>query len=185
MKRFVLALAAAALAVLLVIWSFRDDGGPVEEEKLSAVQPRYVLRGAEWSSFDEKGRLQFQGSADNIDYFDDESARMRVFALSVFARDGAPWIATAPEGYAPPGSKQQRLQLRGGVEGRGRWPDGEDLEFRTPDLWVDTQAETLTTDAKVTLESQRRNAVARGMRVSGPKHHLSLLNDVEMRYVPR
>ena len=185
MKRLAIPLAVL-LACLLVFWSFRDDGGPAEEETIEADQPRYVLRGAEWSSFDEAGRLQFQGSADNIDYFDDESARMRTFALSVFGRDGQePWIATAPEGYAPPGSKQQRLQLRGGVEGRGRWPDGEDLQFKTPELWVDTKAETLSTDAQVTLESRSRNAIARGLRVTGEKQHLSLLHDVEMRYVPR
>ena len=145
----------------------------------------HVKRGAEWSSFDEAGRLQFQGSADNIDYFDDESARMRTFALTVFAREGTPWLATAPEGYAPPGSDQQRLQLRGGVDGHGRWPDGEELQFQTPELWVDTGAETLTTEAKVTLTSRSRNAVARGMRVVGQKQQMSLLHDVEMRYVPR
>jgi LPS export ABC transporter protein LptC len=184
LKRFAIPLVVM-LAVALVVWSFRDDGGTTEEEIVAAEQPRYVLRGAEWSSFDEAGRLQFQGSADNIDYFDDESARMRAFALTVFAREGAPWLATAPEGFAPPGSDQQRLQLRGGVEGRGRWPDGEDLEFQTPDLWVDTGAEMLTTDAKVTLTSRSRNAVARGMRVAGQKQQMSLLHDVEMRYVPR
>jgi LPS export ABC transporter protein LptC len=184
LKRLLVPLAAV-LGVLLVLWSLRDDGGPAEEEALGPELPRYVLRGAEWSRFDEKGRLEFQGSADTIDYFDDESARMRTFALSVFGREGAPWSATAPEGYAPPGGNQQRLQLRGGVEGRGRWPDGEDLEFRTPELWVDTKAETLSTDAKVMLDSRSRNAVARGLRVAGPQQHLSLLHDVEMRYVPR
>lgn len=184
MKRFAIPIVVM-LAVALVFWSLRDERGPVEEGTIGAEQPRYILRGAEWSSFDKAGRLAFQGSADNIDYFDDESARMRTFALSVFSREGEPWIATAPEGYAPPGSDQQRLQLRGGVEGRGRWPDGEDLEFRTPELWVDTGAETLSTDAQVTLISRRRNAVARGLRVAGEKQHLSLLHDVEMRYVPR
>ncbi len=184
MKRLLVPIAAV-LAVVLVFWGLRDDSGPAEEEAVGAEQPRYVLRGAEWSSFDETGRLQFQGSADNIDYFDDESARMQKFALSVFGREGPPWIATAPEGYAPPGGKQQRLQLRGGVEGRGRWPDGEDLEFRTPDLWVDTKTETLSTDAKVNLISRSRNGDARGLRVTGDKQQLSLLHDVEMRYVPR
>lgn len=184
MKRLAIPLAVM-LAAALVIWSFRDDSGTPEEEIVAAEQPRYVLRGAEWSSFDEAGRLQFQGSADNIDYFDDESARMRTFALTVFAREGTPWLATAPEGYAPPGSDQQRLQLRGGVDGHGRWPDGEELQFQTPELWVDTGAETLTTEAKVTLTSRSRNAVARGMRVVGQKQQMSLLHDVEMRYVPR
>lgn len=184
MKRLAIPLTVL-LACLLVFWGFRDDGGPGEEEAAGPEQPRYVLRGADWSSFDDEGRLQFKGSADTIDYFDDESARMQTFALSVFARQGEPWLATAPEGYAPPGSKQQRLQLKGGVEGRGRWPDGEPLEFTTPELWVDTGAETLSTDAKVKLESRSRDAVARGMRVAGEKQHLTLLHDVEMRYVPR
>ncbi len=175
----------AVLLLALAFFGFRGEDGPAAGAVVTSEQPRYVLRGAEWSSFDEKGTLEFQGSAANIDYFDDESARLRTFALSVFgSQDDAPWTATAPEGYSPPGQRE-RLQLLGGVEGKGRWPDGEEMVFETPQLWVDTKAETITTDEKVDLRSKSRTASARGLRVAGPKQEMSLLKEVEMRYVPR
>lgn len=183
MSRY-LAPAIGVLLLALAFFGLRKEDGPAGEAIADAEQPRYVLRGAEWSSFDAKGALQFQGSAATIDYFDDESARLQTFALQVFGTQGTPWTATAPEGYAPPRSRQ-RLQLRGGVEGRGRWPDGEPLEFRTPDLWVDTRAETISTDSRVDLESRSRSGSARGLRVAGEKQMMSLLHEVEMRYVPR
>lgn len=183
MNRY-LAPLIGVLLLALAFFGLRKEDRPVEEAGSGVTQPRYVLRGAEWSSFDAKGVLQFQGSAANIDYYDDESARMQTFELQVFGTDGPPWVATAPEGYAPPGSRE-RLQLRGGVEGHGRWPDGEPLEFRTPELWVDTQAETISTDARVDLASRSRSGNARGLRITGEKQQMSLLHEVEMRYVPR
>jgi len=174
----------AVLLLALAFFGFRGEDSPTAGTTATAEQPRYVLRGAEWSSFDENGTLEFQGSATNIDYFDDESARLHTFALSVFGAQGAPWTATAPEGYSPPGQRE-RLQLLGGAEGKGRWPDGEEMVFNTPQLWVDTKAETITTDEKVDLKSKSRTASARGLKVTGPKQEMSLLNEVEMRYVPR
>lgn len=183
MSRYVVP-AVAVLLLAIAFLGFRGEDRPPMEAAATAEQPRYVLRGAEWSSFDEKGTLQFQGSAANIDYFDDESARLQTFALVVFGAEGAPWTATAPRGYSPPGSRE-RLQLLGGVEGKGRWPDGEPMVFRTAQLWVDTRAETITTDDKVDLESKSRTGSARGLKVTGPKRQMSLLNEVEMRYDPR
>ena len=176
--------AIAVLMLAVAFFGFRGEEGPATEAAATSEQPRYVLRGAEWSSFDESGKLQFQGSASNIDYFDDESARLTTFALQVFGQEGSPWTATAPEGYSPPGGRE-KLQLRGGVEGKGRFPDGEPMVFRTPQLWVDSKAETITTDDKVDLESKSRTASARGMKVVGPKQQMSLLHEVEMQYVPR
>lgn len=174
----------AVLLLAIAFFEFRGEDGPAMEAAATAEQPRYVLRGAQWSSFDEQGALRFQGSAANIDYFDDESARMHTFSLEVFGAEGAPWTATAPQGYSPPGGRE-RVQLLGGVEGKGRWPDGEPMVFRTPQLWVDTRAETITTDDRVDLESKSRTASSRGLKVTGPKQQMSLLNEVEMRYVPQ
>lgn len=183
MTRFIgpfLFVVFAGLAVL----SFRDDDRATASAAQAAEQPRYVLRGTQWRSFDAAGAVSYEGRASNIEYFDDQSARLRDFEVSLLAARGAPWTATAPEGYAPPGSRD-RMQLRGGVEGQGRWPDGEALQFRTPELWVDAGSESLETEARVEVDSATRRARARGLKVDGERQKLALLHEVEMRYVPR
>ena len=185
MRRFI-GPALIVLFAVLVVLGFRDDGdGPVAAPAAQAEeQPRYVLRGARWQSYDPAGAVRYEGRAANIAYFDDESARMKEFEVTLLAARGAPWTATAPEAFAPAGSRD-RMQLRGGVEGQGRWPDGEALTFRTPDLWVDASTEVLETEAAVEVNSATRRAKARGLKVSGEKQRLALLHEVEMRYVPR
>lgn len=183
MTRFIAPALFVLLATLAVL-GFRDGDGPVAPAVQVEEQPRYVLRGAQWRSFDAQGALSHEGQAANIEYFDDESARMHEFEVSLLAARGAPWTARAPEAYAPPGSRD-RLQLRGGVEGAGRWPDGDALTFRTPELWVDAQRESLETAAEVEVDSPTRRATARGLKVDGSQQRLALLHEVEMHYVPR
>lgn len=183
MKRYLAPLLVVLLAGLAVI-GLRGTGEVPVGTADSAAQPRYVLRGAQWRSFDSAGALRFEGSAESIDYFDDESARMRQFEITALGAGGAPWHAAAPQGYAPPGSRD-RVQLTGGVTGEGRWPDGETLSFKTPELWVDSATNTLETAAAVDLHSASRSGSANGLKVSGPRQRLSLLRNVEIRYVPR
>lgn len=182
MLRYLAPLILVALAGLAIV-GLREDRAPVATAESSIAEPRYVLRGAQWRSFDAQGALRFEGRASSIDYFDDESAQMRDFDVRVLGQGGTPWTAAAPEAFAPPGSRD-RMQLRGGVEGHGRWPDGEALTFRTPELWVDSQAETLQTDAPVEVESPSRRGSAVGLAVSGPDQRMALLKNVEMRYAP-
>lgn len=146
-----------------------------------ADQPRYTLRGAQWRRFDAQGQVEFEGQAQSIEYFDDESARLSQFQLTAFGASGAPWTATAPEGFAPVGAR--RLRLFGGVEGRGRWPDEEPLSFRTPELWLDSAAQQLETEAAVRVESATRQVDARGLRIKSETRQIALLHDVKMRYV--
>lgn len=183
MKRYLAPLLVLLLAGLTLI-GLRGTGDTPVLASVADEQPRYVLRGAQWRNFDASGAVRFEGRAENIDYYDDESALMRQFEVTVLADRGTPWRVSAPEGYAPPGSRD-RLQLRGGVEGEGRWPDGEALRFETPDLWVDTTAETLDAGSDVSVHSASRSAKARGLKVNGPKQKMTLLGEVEMRYVPR
>lgn len=168
----------------LAVFGFRDGSDTPATSAQSEEQPRYVVRGAQWRSFDASGAVRFEGRASNIDYFDDESAQLREFEVSLLAARGAPWTASAPEAFAPPGSRN-RMQLRGGVVGQGRWPDGEPLVFRTPELWVDAASESLETEARVEVDSDSRRARARGLKVNGEKQRIALLHEVEMRYAPR
>lgn len=179
-----LAPALLVLLAVLALLSLRGGKAPPVETSLAPQQPRYVLRGAEWRRYDPSGQPQFEGRAANIDYFDDDSARMNEFEVTVLAAGGAPWKASAPQGYAPPDSRH-RIQLLGGVEGEGRWPDGEPLRFRTPQIWVDSEAETIETSEPVELLSATRTATGVGLKVNGMKQRVSLLRNVEMRYAPR
>ncbi|WP_420466776.1 LPS export ABC transporter periplasmic protein LptC [Panacagrimonas sp.] len=174
-----------ALGLGLIVAALLREPATQQSPTLAAAEkPRYEVRGAQWRSFDSEGELRLRGSAAAIDYYDDDSARMREFEVSIAGREGTPWRATAPEGYAP-GGGDTRLQLRGGVEGQGAWPDGVPLQFRTPELWIDAQQETLATEAEVEVLGTLRQGRSRGMRVAGRANQVDLLNDVEIRYVPR
>ena len=177
-------LIAPLLIVLLVglaILSLRGGQAMRIAANAAPEQPRYIVRGAQLQSYDEAGQIQFQGQAENIDYFDDESARMRTFEVSVLGGRGAPWTASAPEAFAPAGERH-RLQLLGGVEGAGRWPDGEALRFKTESLWVNTATQTLDTEAAVQLDSATRKAAGVGLAVRSEPLRIALLHQVEMRY---
>lgn len=174
----------AMLAAILLFAALREPAPMPPAAGSAADLPRYVLRGAQWRSFDDEGDLRFEGSARLIDYYDDESARLQDFEVRVPGRPEQPWVARAPQGYAPSGGGE-RLQLVGGVEGWGAWPDGQPLQFSTPELWVDAAARALQTEAEVEVRSAGRNGSARGMHVDGQTQRVSLLADVEIRYVPR
>lgn len=171
-------LLCAGLLILL----FRGERSTTPASDALADQPRYTLRGANWRRFDGNGGVAFSGVAETIRYFDDETARMSGFQLTALDSGGAPWTATAPEGFAPAGV--ERLQLLGGVEGRGQWPDGEPLDFRTEELWLDSAAQRLETQQPVEIRSASRKVNARGLRVGGDPLKIELLQDVRMRYVP-
>lgn len=168
----------------LVMLSLGGDPTGTAPGPSASEQPRYVMRGVELHSFDAQGNAQFQGQASSIEVFDDQSARLDDFRVQALAGEGAPWTASAPQGYAPPGTRT-RLQLLGGVEGRGRWPDGEPLQFRSEDLWVETDVQRLHTASRVQLDSASRKARGRGLEVTATPAGVVLMNEVEMRYAPR
>ncbi|MGQ0700065.1 MAG: LPS export ABC transporter periplasmic protein LptC [Panacagrimonas sp.] len=182
MRRYIGSLIAVILAALAILFFRSGDPTPGAVAALEDT-PRYTLRGAQWRRFDLQGQMEFEGRARTIDYFDDESARLSQVELTALTGSGSPWTASAPEGRAPAG--ERRVQLRGGVTGQGRWPDGEALEFTSPELWLDSAKQELTTDAAVQIESRSKQVAARGLRVRGKKQQVMLLQDVKMRYVPR
>lgn len=174
---------ALLAAIGLFAW-LRDPAPMPTGPTIGAHEPRYVLRGAQWRSYDAQGALRFEGSASLIDFFDDESARMQDFEIRVPGRQDQPWVARAPAGEVPPGGGE-RLRLTGGVEGHGAWPDGQTLKFSTESLWVDPGSRSLETDTPVSVKSPGREGRASGMQVDGVAQRVNLLGEVEIRYVAR
>lgn len=183
MRRWLAPLAIAALLGAAILFVGGDDV-PVAGDEAADEQARYIIRGAKWRSHDEDGTVRVEGEADVIRYYDDDSARLDHFLVRMRGGDGRPWEARAVEGYSPPGDRH-RLRLYGGVEGDGHWPDGEALIFNTEEVWVDSAEDTLETDARVTLRSAGRLGSASGLRISGKRNWVSLLDDVEIHYVVR
>lgn len=172
--------AFAILLAALAILSLRGGGPGRAVTAEEAGQPRYTLRGVDWQRFDEQGQREFQGSAESITYFDDESAQLSQFEMTLLLGDGAPWTVRAPRGRVPAGERS--LVLFDGVVGDGRWPDGETLRFTTPELQVDSARKRLATEAAVELTSRTRRASSRGLRADGAGQRLQLLHDVRMRH---
>jgi LPS export ABC transporter protein LptC len=170
------------LVVVLGALSFRR--GPSTQNVAANGQepPRYTVHTARWQRFDSEGKPMFEATADSIEYFDDESAELHTLELTALGGgDGDPWRASAPSGHSP--ANEHRVQLTGGVTGKGHWPDGEPLEFSTPDLWLDPTEKRLDTAAKVVIKSPTRAAEAVGLHVDGEHSTIHLLNDVRIRYV--
>jgi LPS export ABC transporter protein LptC len=180
MMRYVWPAALGALLVLIVQFAMREDASAPGGQQ-DAAQPRYTVRGAQWRRLDPEGKPMFDARAETIDYYDDRSAKLSQIELTALAGRGAPWKMTAPQGEAL--DRPQRLHLIGGVEGNGRWPDGETLAFHTPDLWMDADAEILHTESAVDLRSASRAVSGRGLRVDGKSQKLWLEHDVDVHYV--
>ncbi|MGQ0501227.1 MAG: LPS export ABC transporter periplasmic protein LptC [Panacagrimonas sp.] len=173
----VIVVVVLALAMLVL----RKEERVAPAVAAQADPPRYTVRGAQWSRYGETGKVEFQGRAESIDYFDDESARLaKVEVTAPNTSGGAPWIASAPEGRMP--AKVHRVLLSGGVDGKGQWPDGEALKFSTPELWLDSDRNELSTRAAIQLDSRSKQAQAQGLVVDGKRRTVALLGDVKMRY---
>lgn len=185
MRRLLFALPILlALGVLLGTWRGAAPPRPEAPEAVGAL-PRYTLKEAHWTRFDESGKPAFEATAGNIDYFSDESARLKTIELRALGGKASPWRISAPEGYAPP--REQRVNLHGPVTAVAQWPEGEKgepLNFEASQLWVDQRKQELYTDTPVRLSGPNRNAEAGGLRADWTGKKLELLGDVRMKYVP-
>ncbi|HZP12745.1 MAG TPA: LPS export ABC transporter periplasmic protein LptC [Nevskiaceae bacterium] len=182
MRRLLFALPIL-LAVALLVLTWRGNETAVEPSSPAAeAQPRYQLDDARWIRYDERGQPEFQASAESIEYFDDESAKLSTIEMHSLGGASSPWRISAPRGHAPPHS-QQRVQLYGGVDANGQWPQGEPLSFQTPSLWVDEKTHQIYTDAPVQLRGPGRSASAAGMRADWIGKSVELLGQVRTQYV--
>jgi LPS export ABC transporter protein LptC len=172
----------ALLAVLGLLWLMLHTltSDPAPAEILTEQQPRYYVLGAEWTRLDAEGRPETRVTADLIEYFDDDSARLETLVVDQMGGTGSPWRLTSPSGYAPP--YERRLRLDGPVQGEGRWPEGDRLEFMTDHLWVDSQAREFYTEAGVEVRGPGRNLTARGLRADWDGERLQLLHEVRLNH---
>lgn len=170
------------LGVLLATWR---GVAPAPRAPVEAAQalPRYTVKDGRWIRYNVRGEPEFVVSAQSIEYYDDESARLATIEMHSLGGASSPWRLSAPEGYAPPQS-QHRLQLKGGVEAMGHWPEGEPLNFTTQYLWIDEKNRNLFTDAAVEIRGRSRSATADGLRADWVGQSVELLGHTKMRYAP-
>lgn len=182
MRPLLFALPLLIAVGILLTW---QGGAPPPQKPAEVAQalPRYQVADGRWTRFDAQGRPEFVVSAQSIEYYDDESARLKTIELHSLGGASSPWRLSAPDGYAPPHS-QHRLQLKGGVSATSHWPEGEPLHFTTQYLWIDEKNRELFTDAAVEVRGNSRSATADGLRADWVGKSVELLGNTKMRYAP-
>lgn len=181
MRWMMLVLVAVAGAAALAVMSERLQE-PVAAPVAATVElPRYSVTGAEWVRLDAGGNPEMRARAAVIEYFADDSARLKDLTLDSLGGSTSPWKMQSPTGRVPP--HERRVLLEGEVLADGIYGD-EPVSFKTRELWVDLLRRELLTDARVVLDSQFRRASARGLRADFAGTTVQLLNDVEVEYVP-
>jgi LPS export ABC transporter protein LptC len=155
---------------------------PPEAAAETEALPRYAITHAEWVQLGPNGEPEFRARAASIDYFADESIRLRDLELDTLGGAASPWSVRAPSGSAPP--HERRMLLTGGVEAEGRVAGDMPVDFRSERLWVDLLRRELYTDGPVEMHTDLRTARARGLRADFGGERVQLLNDVQVDYVP-
>jgi len=172
--------AALVVAALIFTWHGFQEPAPVAAAP-AGEPPRYALTGAQWLRLGSEGEPEFRAEAATLDYYADESVVMHEVKLDALGGYDSPWHIEAPRGQAPP--RERLLKLTGGVRASGQLAE-ERVGLVTPRLWVDLLRRELYTDAELRLQSDFRNATARGLRSDFDGEHVQLLNDVRMDYAP-
>ena len=173
-------LLVPALGGLLYTFQ-RMDSFSVETPQAPTTLPRYTLSSAELTRYDADGSITLSGTADTIDYFDDQSGRAQNLQADLIADDEKTWHLNSPAATLP--AHQHRFMLEGPVVATGQWPDsGEDLTVHTDHLWVDPDRHEIDTDAPVNLKSPLRTGSAVGLRSDWSEQTLQLLHNVRMTY---
>jgi LPS export ABC transporter protein LptC len=171
--------ALLTAAMIFTLYGFQETAETAVAP--AADPPRYAATGAQWLRLGREGEPEFRAEAETLDYYADESVRMTQVRIDALGGYSSPWHLEAPRAQSPP--RERRLRLSGGVRATGDLA-AERVELTTQRLWVDLLRRELHTDADVRLESDFRNATARGMRSDFNGDHVQLLNDVKMDYVP-
>lgn len=179
-RRTVLVTVLAVLVALLYLLQQVDDSAITKAEVDNRL-PRYTLHQAVLTRYDAQGQPSLRATADQLEYFDDESAVGRNMVVDVLSGTRTPWHATAPVGHLP--AHEHAFVLDDDVVADGNWPDNDEpLNVRTTQLWVDPDTHELHTDQKVVFTSATREGTAIGLRSNWKLQDLHLLKDVNMRY---
>lgn len=177
-----LALLCALLAASLWLLNLSWRGLPVSTATFEAQDdavPRYAVRDARIQQYDGNGNLRYEATAKQVDFYDNDSVQLELLELSQLGGRQV-WSLQSPSAYGPPG--ERRLLLQGPVRGDGQWPSGDTFELRADHLWVDTLRREIYTDSDVSLNGERRQIQARGLRADWNGTRLNLLRNVVARY---
>jgi LPS export ABC transporter protein LptC len=178
--RLIPLLLIPALGGLFYTFQQMDNAG-VTTPEASPNLPRYTVMGADMTRLDADGFPMLHGTADSIDYYDDQSGHAQNLTVDLIDDDNKTWHLTSPAASLP--AHQHRFMLEGPVVADGRWPDDDaPLSLHTDHLWVDPDQHLIDTDAPVHLVSTGRNGDAVGMRSNWAAQTLQLLHNVKMTY---
>lgn len=185
MKRQLAWLLPLALVVALGFWIARQPEAPGSASAGAppAAMPRYALTGVNWLRLDSKGQPQFRAQAAQIDFYDDDSARLQTLSLDALGGLDSPWRFNSPSGFVPPG--QKRLRLDGPVAGTGKLANGDTVHLNAAQLWVDSAKREISSETAVQIDAPRRQAQAQGLRADFGGKRVELRGKVQATYAPK
>jgi LPS export ABC transporter protein LptC len=179
----VVGLALLLFAVVLVMWLHGLDRGAPATARDEGPRPRYSMRNAEWTRLGADGRAEFHVTAETIDYYVDESARMSNMILDGLDGGRGPWRLTSPAGEMP--AHETRMLLKKPVVMTGLPKQGGSaVRLTTDQMWVDSKRKELYTESPVLMTRGNEQASATGMRADWAGQKIDLLHDVKVTYVP-
>lgn len=184
MPRNAILLPALGLLLALSVWMTLRGFQPrdIAEPDAEAERPRYHLEGADWVRYDETGAAVFEIGANTVDYFDDASMQLQTVSVRHLGGGKGAWLLTADRGSVPAG--QRRLLLEPQVTVDGQPPRQDDVTLRTPQLWVDFDARTLSSPDAVRADAPGRSLDAIGMRADWTGERVEFLDQVEVHHAP-
>jgi LPS export ABC transporter protein LptC len=178
-------LPALGLLLALSVWMTLRGFQPrdIGETEAEVVRPRYHLEGADWMRYDDTGAALFEVAAGSVDYFDDASMQLQTVSVRHLGGEQGAWLLRADRGSVPPGQRRLLLEPRVTVDGQA--PRQDDVTLRTPQLWVDFDARTLSSPAAVRAEAPGRSLDAIGMHADWTGERVEFLDQVEVHHAPQ
>jgi LPS export ABC transporter protein LptC len=152
-----------------------------ESRAVMATEPRYELRGVDWTRFGEDGKTLIQAHADTGRYYDDKSASFDAITVRHLGAGPSPWTLSSPHGRIP--AAEQRIELTDPVDMRGALKNGDPASVASASMWVDFERQEIYTEDAIRLSSPGREVRAIGLRGDWAGTRLQLMKNVEVNYV--
>lgn len=145
--------------VAVLVW--QGGGAPdAVSETTAEGAPRYRIEKLNALRTDANGQPLVRLTADQADYFDGGAAKLVNIEAIGLSGEAAPWALKSPSGTVATG--ERRLMLHAPVTGSGQWSSGEPFSFTGSAVWVDDRKRQFYSSEPLTIDSDTRNAKARG-----------------------
>jgi LPS export ABC transporter protein LptC len=179
-NRLALLVAGAVASAILLVLTKRDD---VPDASPAAQRPGYYVRDANLLGTGPDGMILYRMTARSADEnTGDGSVTLTGIQIAYEPAAEVPWLLRATSGRISP--ERDVVWLSGDVLAVTRPDAGQNTRIRTDMLEIDPSQFIASTDRRVTIDHERGQISATGMRVYLKQDRLQLNTDVHGRFLP-